>query len=164
MLDNRFNDLQDGKRYAGKLAIERALSPAMGLGASVSLSRDALNDPGYSTTGWNVGVLGAGVKPGGLRSALPPSSASCTPTRPLRCSPNDARSLFEPLYRRDVSPASAPAASPILRLSIERNASTIAFYDYRRTRTEVGIVRAILTATGGSPVTTLAEMAERESA
>ena len=32
--------------------------------------------------------------------------------------------------------------APLFRFSVERNRSTIAFYDYRRTRTEMGIVRA----------------------
>jgi hypothetical protein len=32
--------------------------------------------------------------------------------------------------------------APVARISVERNASSIAFYDYRRTRTEFGVVRA----------------------
>jgi hypothetical protein len=32
--------------------------------------------------------------------------------------------------------------APVTRFSIERNRSTIEFYDYRRTRSEVGVVRA----------------------
>ena len=32
--------------------------------------------------------------------------------------------------------------APLLRVSVERNRSSIAFYDYRRTRTEIGIVRS----------------------
>jgi hypothetical protein len=32
--------------------------------------------------------------------------------------------------------------APVARLSIERNRSSVQFYDYRRTRTEIGIVRA----------------------
>ena len=32
--------------------------------------------------------------------------------------------------------------SPVLRLSVERNRSSVEFYDYGRTRTEVGIARA----------------------
>lgn len=33
--------------------------------------------------------------------------------------------------------------APVARLSIERSRSSIEFYDYRRTRTEMGIVRAL---------------------
>ena len=33
-------------------------------------------------------------------------------------------------------------ASPLLRVTRERNRSTIEFYDYRRTRFELGVVRA----------------------
>ena len=32
--------------------------------------------------------------------------------------------------------------APVARFSIERNRSTVQFYDYRRTRTEIGVVRA----------------------
>jgi hypothetical protein len=32
--------------------------------------------------------------------------------------------------------------APVARFSIERNRSTVGFYDYRRTRTEMGFVRA----------------------
>ena len=32
--------------------------------------------------------------------------------------------------------------APVARFTIERNRSTIEFYDYRRRRTELGIVRA----------------------
>jgi hypothetical protein len=32
--------------------------------------------------------------------------------------------------------------APVARFSIERNRSTVEFYDYRRTRSEVGVVRA----------------------
>jgi len=32
--------------------------------------------------------------------------------------------------------------APVTRFSIERNRSSIEFYDYRRTRSEVGVVRA----------------------
>jgi hypothetical protein len=32
--------------------------------------------------------------------------------------------------------------APVARFSIERNRSTIAFYDFRRTRSELGFVRA----------------------
>jgi hypothetical protein len=32
--------------------------------------------------------------------------------------------------------------APVARFTIERNKSTIEFYDYRRTRSEIGVVRA----------------------
>ncbi len=162
VLDNRFNDLQDGKRYAGKLAIERALSPAMGLGASVSLSRDALNDPGYSTTGWNVGVLGW-RETGRITFSLAAQFGKLHADEALALFPERRSDRFSSLsIGATFRQLQLRGFAPILRLSIERNASTIAFYDYRRTRTEVGNRPGILTATGGSPVTTLAEMAERE--
>jgi hypothetical protein len=32
--------------------------------------------------------------------------------------------------------------APVVRFTVERNRSSIAFYDYRRTRTEVGVANA----------------------
>jgi hypothetical protein len=32
--------------------------------------------------------------------------------------------------------------APVTRLVVERNRSTVQFYDYKRTRTEIGIVRS----------------------
>ncbi len=57
-VDNRFNDLEDGKSYSGRVDVQHALSPTTGIGASMSIERRVLEDPGYSTTGWRAGLLG----------------------------------------------------------------------------------------------------------
>jgi tetratricopeptide (TPR) repeat protein len=142
VLDNQINDLQDGKAYAGRVDIERALSPTTGVGANLSLDREALKDPGYATTGWRAGLIGwrdlgrltvtAEAQFGRLRA--------------------DKRLVLFPDRRSD-SYASLSLATtfrqlqwrgfaPLARFTIERNRSSIAFYDYRRTRSEIGIVRA----------------------
>ena len=64
----------------------------------------------------------------------------------------DERLLLFPDRRRDDYARLSVGASfrqlqyagfaPVLRFSIERNHSSIALYDYRRTRTEFGIARA----------------------
>ena len=56
--ENQRNDLQDGKTYSGQLRIERALSATIGIAFSGSTARESLKDPGYSTTGWRLGLLG----------------------------------------------------------------------------------------------------------
>jgi outer membrane protein len=142
LIDNQVNDLQDGKVYSGQVSIERALTPTTGVAARVGLDRQALNDPGYSTTGWRGGLtawhdmgrvtLSADVEVGRLHA--------------------DERLLLFPERRADrYSRVSLGATfrqlqfqgfAPVMRFSIERNRSSIAFYDYRRRRTEFGFERA----------------------
>jgi hypothetical protein len=142
LVDNRLNDLQDGKNYTGALQLERSFTPTTGLAANLSLSREALKGPSYSTWSWRAGLSAwqdigrmtftASAEVGGLRA--------------------DERLILFPERREDRYRGVSLAASfrqlqyqgfaPLLRLSVERNRSSIAFYDYRRTRTEFGIVRA----------------------
>jgi hypothetical protein len=142
LVDNQLNDLQDGRTYSGQASIERALSPTTGVVASVGVDRQALRDPGYSTIGWrgslnlwrDVGrmTISGGFDIGRLHA--------------------DERLILFPERRSDRFTRFSIGAtfrqvqwhgfSPLFRLSLERNRSTVAFYDYRRTRTEMGIVRA----------------------
>jgi len=142
LVDNQVNDLQDGKSFSGQVGIERALTPTMGVAATAALDRQSLKDPGYSTTGWRGGLtawrdmgratLSAGVELGRLHA--------------------DERLLLFPQKREDrYSKLSVGATfrqlqfrgfAPVARVSIERNKSSVEFYDYRRTRTEIGVVRA----------------------
>ena len=142
LIDNQFNDLQDGRRYAGKVSLERALSSTTGIGVNLSVSRDALKEPAYSLTGWNGGVVG-------WREA---GRATFTFSAQYgRLHADEALALF-PQRRSDRFTSLSVGATfrqfqfhgfaPVARLIFERNASTIAFYDYRRTRSEFGIVRA----------------------
>lgn len=142
LIDNRLNDLQDGKAYSGRAEVERALSPTTGLGANFSVDRESLEDPAYSTTGWRAGLIGwremgrmtlsAAVDYGRLRaddrlSLLPDRRAD-------RYSRLSLGMTFRQLQFRGFA--------PLARFTIERNRSNIAFYDYRRTRSEIGVVRA----------------------
>ena len=58
LVDNRVNDLEDGKTYSARIDVERALSATTGVGLNLSATREALNDPGSSTRGWRAGLLG----------------------------------------------------------------------------------------------------------
>jgi len=142
LVNNSMNDLQDGKVYSGQVQAERALSPTTGVALNLGLDRQSLRDPGYSTTGWHGGLTGwrelgqatltAGVQLGRLHA--------------------DERLLLFPDKRSDHYSRFSVGATfrqmqwrgfaPVVRFSIERNRSTIEFYDYRRTRTELGVVRA----------------------
>ena len=142
LVDNQLNDLQDGRTYSGQASVERALSPTTGVVAGVGIDRQALKDAGYSTIGWRGSLnlwrdFGSVTLSGGLdigrlhadeRLILFPERRS---DRFMRLS---LGATFRQLQWRGFA--------PLFRLSVERNRSTIAFYDYRRTRTEMGIVRA----------------------
>ena len=142
LVDNQLNDLQDGKVFSGQVSVERALTPTTGIAARVGVDRQSLKDPGYATTGWRAGLtawhdlgratLTADIEFGRLHA--------------------DERLLLFPERRADrYSRLSLGATfrqlqfrgfAPVMRFSLERNRSSIAFYDYRRRRTEVGVVRA----------------------
>ena len=142
LIDNQFNDLQDGKAYSGRMSLERALTATTGLGLNVSLDRQALTDPGYSTTGWRAGLIGwhdvgrmtltAEAEFGRLRAderlVLFPDKRS------ERYSRLSLGTTFRQLEFHGFA--------PVARFSIERNRSTIGFYDFKRTRSELGFVRA----------------------
>jgi hypothetical protein len=142
LVDNQLNDLQDGKSYTGQLQAERALTPTTGVAASLSWDRQALKDPGYATTGWRAGVSG-------WRDV---GRITLTAAADLGRLHADERLLLFPARRADRYARISLGASfrqlqyagfaPVVRFSVERNRSSIAFYDYRRTRTEMGIVRA----------------------
>lgn len=142
LVDNQLNDLQDGKAWSGRVEVERALSATTGIGLNLSGDRQALHDPGYATRGWRAGLVGwhdagrmtltAGAEFGRLRAderlALFPDK------RADRYSRFSLGATFRQLQFRGFA--------PVARFSIERNRSTVEFYDYRRTRSEVGVVRA----------------------
>ena len=142
LVDNQLNDLQDGKSFSGQLSAEHALSATTGLAASLGIDRASLKDPGYSTTGWRAGLTGwrdfgrvtlsAGAEFGRLhadeRLLLFPDRRE---DRFLRFS---LGATFRQLQFRGFA--------PVARFSIERNRSTIEFYDFKRVRTEFGISRA----------------------
>lgn len=142
LLDNQLNDLQDGRAYSGRLELERSLSATTGVAASMAVNREALDDPGYSTRAWRANLT-AWREIGRL---------TFTTSGEFGRLHADKRLLLFPERRHDRYARLSIAASfrrlqyggfaPLFRFSVERNRSNIAFYDYSRTRTEIGIVRA----------------------
>ena len=142
LVDNRMSDLQDGKDYAAGFSLERALSPTTGVAVSANLSREALKDPGYSTIGWRAGLTGWRDL-GRMTATVSVEAGSLHADERLLLFPERR----EDRYRRVALGATFrqlhfQGFAPVFRLSVERNRSTIAFYDYRRTRAEIGIARA----------------------
>ena len=141
-IDSRTNDLQDGKFASGQLAVEHALSPTMGVGMSVGADRLSAKDDAYSTAGRRIGAfawrdvgrttLSIGAELGRLRAderlVLLPEARSDRLTR----------ITFGATFRQ----LTVAGFAPVSGLVIERNRSTVEFHDYKRTRTEIGIVRA----------------------
>lgn len=142
LIDNHVNELQDGKAYAGSLGIERALSPTTGVAFTIAGERQALADPAYSTRSWRTSLIG-------WRDI---GRATVTAAFDYGRLKADDRLILFPDKRRETFTRLSLGAtfrqltfasfSPVLRYSIERNKSSIEFYDYGRRRTEVGIVRA----------------------
>jgi outer membrane protein len=142
LVDNMFNDLQDGRNYGLELSIERALSPTHGIAVSLAADRQSLKDPGYSTAAIKTGLLGW----------YDIGRMTLTGEFEMGRLLADERLLLFPENRRDTSlrislgatlrQFTIGAFSPVVRLVFERNHSTIQVYDHSRTRTELGFARA----------------------
>ncbi|MDX5982776.1 surface lipoprotein assembly modifier [Sphingomonas echinoides] len=138
----RRNDLQDGAIGDLNVSIERALSAKAGASIGVSITRQTARDPGYATKAAGVSALGwrelgqtTVFVSGGLR----------------RTEGDAALFLFGDRRREWLMTARAGATfrqlkigafSPYIRVSYERNASSLQLYQYARTASEVGITRA----------------------
>ena len=140
--DYRLNDLQDGRTFFGRIKLEHALSATTGIGLNLSAGRTTAMDPAYSTREWRLGFIGwrdvgratltLEAEHGRLhaddRLALLPE----------RRSDRYSRLTFGATFRQ----LGFGGFAPVTRVVIERNRSTVEFYEYSRRRTEFGIVRA----------------------
>lgn len=141
-VDNHFNDLQDGRLWTGEIGVERALGSRSGIGLTIGGSVADLADPGYSTKSWRSQILGWRE----LGRMTVHVSASMGRLEA------DERLILFPEKRKDRSFRLSAGATmrqlqiggfaPLVRFTFDRNASNIAFYDYRRRRVEFGVVRA----------------------
>ena len=141
-LDHRVNDLQDGRSVSLQAGLERALSATTGIALNLSGDRFSARDAAYSTTAWRAGLvawrdvgratLTAGAEFGRLeadaRLALFPETRADRSTR----------LTFGATFRQ----LGLAGFAPVTRIIFERNRSSVEIYDYSRTRTEIGIVRA----------------------
>jgi len=142
LVDNRLNDLEDGKTYFGQISAERALSATTGIALTIGADRRSLRDPGYSTTSWRTGVtvwrdvgratITAEAQYGRLRAD------ERLVLFPERRSERWMHLTVGATFRQ----LTLGGFAPVTRLVIERNRSTIEFYDYKRIRSEIGIVHA----------------------
>lgn len=136
------NDLQSGMIGDLSFSVERALSARAGGSLTVSGSRQSARDPAYAT--WSGGVSGLGWRELGKTTIF--ASAG------LRRTEGDAALfLFGDRRREWLVTARAGATfraltvksfAPYVRVSYERNASSLQIYNYSRIATEIGITRA----------------------
>lgn len=142
LIDNRQNERQDGRGFAGQVGVEHALSRTAGIALNLSADRQHLRDRAYLTASWRAGAVGwrdfgrltftLGAEVGRLKAD------ERLALLPERRADQYSRFSLGATFRQFAFRGFAP----LLRLSRERNRSNIAFYDYRRTRTEIGVARA----------------------
>lgn len=140
--DNRLNELQDGRTFSASLGYERALSSRAGIGVTLSVNRQALRDPGYSTWGGGATIFA-------YREAGPLTIVATASHDRMNA---DERLLLFPKARSDQSYRASLGATfrnfrigtfaPFVRATYERNRSNTEIYDFHRVRTEIGITRA----------------------
>jgi outer membrane protein len=142
LVDNSFNDLQDGKAFSGEVALEQALSSTVGIAVNLGADRQALRDPGYSTTGWHAGLI-AWKDVGRATLTAGADISRLQADERLVLFPNKRMDHYSKLTIGAVfRQLSFRGFAPVARFTIERNRSSIEFYDYKRTRSELAIVRA----------------------
>jgi hypothetical protein len=141
-VDHQLNRLQSGRAYSASVTYERALSPTTGIGASLAVDRQVARDPGYATR--SVQLAAFAYRDLGSLTLFGSLSGSRLVA--------DERLFLFPEKRRDRHLQASVGATfrrlavggfaPLLRLTHETNESSVEVFDYRRTRTEVGIARA----------------------
>ena len=141
-INNQLSDLQDGRSYGLSVSYERALSARAGVGVSVFAERQQLRDDGYSTKSAQLSLFG-------YREI---AAATVTATLSYMRLEADKRLFLYPtrrkenLYRATIAATfrklEVASFAPLVRVTAERNRSSLGLFDYRRIRTEVGIVRA----------------------
>ncbi len=140
--DNLFNDLQDGRGVSGQVRFERALSPRLLVSASLGADRFKARDAAYSTRSWRAGIS-AHREVGSITVSLAAEMGRLKADDRLQLLPEVRSDRSTRLSLGTVvRSVSVAGFSPMTRLVIERNRSTVEFYDYKRIRTEFGIARS----------------------
>lgn len=138
----RTNDLQDGNIFDLSVSAEHAFTGGSGATLTLSADRQTARDPGYATVSGGISLLG--WREMGRMTLYLSGGISRTE--------GDARLILFTDRRREWLYRAAAGATfrrvtfhglaPTLRLTFERNVSTVGIYDYRRFAAEVGVTRA----------------------
>jgi hypothetical protein len=140
--DYQLNKLQDGDIYTGNVVVEHSFTAVAGAGVGVSFQRQGANDPGYATTSGGFQLL--------LWQRLGQISLFAD-SHVSRLEADERLALF-PERRKEWQYATTLGATlsqlafhgfaPVLRVSYERNDSTVGIYNYSRLAGDVGFTRA----------------------
>jgi outer membrane protein len=136
------NPLQDGMQFGLNAGYERALTPVSGGGAKIDILRQTARDRGYANV--SAGVTGLYFHDIGRISVFSSTTLRrLVSDKPFFLFPDKRR---EWLVRASIGAsfrrATVKGFAPLLRLTYERNYSTVAIYDYQRRALEVGVSRA----------------------
>ena len=140
--NNKLNDLQDGSGHSLRARYERALSERLTVAASIGMDRFKARDDAYSTRSWQAG-LSAYRELGRMTLSAGADVARLKADERLSILPEareDRLTRFHlgAVFRQMTVAGFAPTA----KIVVERNRSSVEFYDYKRTTTEFGISRA----------------------
>jgi hypothetical protein len=142
IIDNKRNPLQDGRSYALSASYERAVSTRSGVGVSLSGERQDLRDPGYSTAGGQLTLFA--YRDFGAMTLI--GTVGCGRLESDERLFIYSRRRVDDLYRASLGATFRQLTigdfAPLIRVTYERNRSSIELFDYRRLRTEFGVTRA----------------------
>ncbi|MBB4631173.1 surface lipoprotein assembly modifier [Sphingosinicella soli] len=140
--EDRRSSLRDADRYSLSVGIDRAFTSRFGGGVQVSGLRQTARDPGYSTASGGIGAY-LFLEMGKVTSVLSAKYEHLEADRRLFLYPKrrvDDR--YEIGLSATLRKFRVGSFAPILKLSRERNVSTIELYDYTRVSGEVGVTAA----------------------
>lgn len=137
----RQNPLQDGPLYDVNFGAEQALSPRSGVGLGIGASRQDALDPSYAF--WAGGPSAYGWRDLGRITIFGAATARRLVTDERNFLFSRKRSEWFASGRIGVIARKVAfrGFSPTVRFGLERNASTVSIYDYRRAYAEFGFSR-----------------------
>ena len=140
--DNRRNDLQDGHGLTLRARYERALSQQLSVAGSFLADRFKARDNAYSTRSWLAGIS-ASRDFGRITFSLGAEFGRLKADERLSILPEARKDRLTRISLGAVMRQFTFAGfAPVARIVIERNESSVEFYDFKCTRTEFGISRA----------------------
>lgn len=141
-VNNQINDMEDGTDYSGRISFEHALSATTGLSLSLAAAREARREPAYATTNWRMELLGW-QEIGRLTLTAAGQIGRLHADERFALLPERREERFTRVsLAATLRSFAVHGFAPVGRMIFERNKSTIAFYDYKRRRVELGFERA----------------------
>ena len=136
------NPLQNGMIYNLGVTLDHAISARSGISAGISGTRQTAADPAYATTAGGASLTA--WREAGHETLFASAEVRHTDSDAAYFLFGKRRNewLFDLRAGATFRGLSYKGFAPYVRLSFERNKSTIALYDYKRVATEFGITRA----------------------